>query len=83
VTEPREAALDSKWLMMASDIGVTKAKLLKHDTGVFDVDDFISQLVLSMGGAEDVGEQLDGGGWAKIGRKALAKSKRVPTMGFM
>ena len=68
---------------MASDIGATKAKLLKHDAGAFDVDDFVSQLVLSMGGAEDLGEPLHGSEWAKLGRKALAKSRRVPTIGFM
>jgi len=83
VKAPREAALDSRWLMMASDIGATKAKLLKHDAGAFEVDDFISKLILDMGGAEDDGEELDGAGWAKIGRKALAKSRRVPTIGFM
>jgi hypothetical protein len=83
VNAPREAAIDSKWLMMVSDIGATKAKLMKHDPGAFDVDDFISQLVLNMGGGEDLTEELDGSEWAKIGRKALAKSRRVPTIGFM
>jgi non-structural maintenance of chromosomes element 4 len=69
--------------MMASDIGATKAKLLKHDAGAFEVDDFISQLLLSMGASEDITDPLDASGWAKIGRKALAKSRRVPTIGFM
>lgn len=80
---PHEATIDSKYLIMASDIGATKAKLLKHDPGGFEVDDFLSQLVIAMGGSVEDGEELDGQGWAKIGRKALARSARVPTIGFM
>lgn len=83
VEAPREAALDSKWLMMAADISATKVKLLKHGAGAFEVDEFISKLIVDMGGGEDAERELDGSQWARIGRKALAKSKRVPTIGFM
>ena len=53
VTAPREAALDSKWLMMVSDIGAAKAKAMKLDVGAFEIDDYIARLQHLMGGDED------------------------------
>jgi hypothetical protein len=76
-------------------MGAQKARAMKSGSGAFDVDEFISKLVTFMGGrkalvedqsenasdAEEDGEAaMD---WEKIGRKALAKSRRVPVMGFM
>lgn len=92
---PQEATLDSHFLLMASNMGAQKARAMKSGSGAFDVDEFVSKLITFMGGrkpldghAEDsdtddrdeAGLFLD---WAKIGRKALAKSRRVPAMGFM
>ncbi len=71
---------------------------MRADVGGFDVDDFVSKLVTFMGGhvqgrerdsqaPSDVDEEdeLEAGplNWDKIGRKALAKSRRVPSMEFM
>lgn len=95
VKGPQEATLDSHFLLMASSMGAQKARAMKSGSGAFDVDEFISKLVTFMGGRkslvedhsaegsdaeEDVEVTLD---WEKIGRKALAKSRRVPVMGFM
>ncbi|KAF8897055.1 Nse4 C-terminal-domain-containing protein [Gymnopilus junonius] len=96
VKGPQEATLDSHLLLMASNMGAQKARAMKSGSGAFDVDDFISKLVRYMGGQkavedtfpedsdeddrQDESSPLD---WERIGRKAMAKSRRVPTMGFM
>lgn len=84
-------------LVMASSMGAQKARAMKSGSGAFDIDDFVSKLVQFMGGqrsiedslpddsdaeeeALDVGPSLD---WDRIGRKAMAKSRRVPAVGFM
>ncbi|KAF8210397.1 Nse4 C-terminal-domain-containing protein [Mycena galopus ATCC 62051] len=94
VKGPQEATLDSAFLLMASNMGAQKARAMKSGSGSFDIDDFVSKLVTFMGGGKqlDVDNDSDGedaevqGGplaWDRIGRKALAKSHRVPAMGFM
>jgi hypothetical protein len=72
--------------MTISGIGAAKAKDMKLDVGAFEVDDFLARLISIMGGSEDdegdqvVEETLE---WHKIGRKFLAKSRRVPGFNFM
>jgi non-structural maintenance of chromosomes element 4 len=69
---------------------------MKSGQGAFDIDDFVSKLITFMGGRKPLDERLpdesdveevdDGDApldWEKIGRKALAKSRRVPVMDFM
>ena len=75
-----------------------KVQAMRSGTGSFDIDDFVSQLLHYMRdtpAANVVEEDEDGEGeshvdendaplrWDKIGRKALAKSHRVPVMDFM
>ena len=95
VKQPQEATLDSHFLLLASNVGAAKAQAMKSGTGTFDVDDFVTKLISYMGGKknlneEDIEKHMDGEDmtdvaldWAKIGRNALAKSRRVPAMGFM
>lgn len=98
VKGPQEATLDSAYLLKASSIGAIKARAMRADVGGFDVDDFVSKLITFMGGRVqgrerasqapsdmDDDEELEAGplNWDKIGRKALAKSRRVPAMDFM
>lgn len=76
-------------------MGAQKARAMKSGSGAFDVDEFVSKLITFMGGRKlqdklpdesDAEDGDDGEGhlnWDKIGRKALAKSRRVPVMGFM
>ncbi|KAI0797808.1 Nse4 C-terminal-domain-containing protein [Abortiporus biennis] len=91
-----EALLDSDLLLKASEASAQKARAMKSGTGSFDIDDFVAKLVMFMGGApninlheddddEDVMEPDDNTPlkWEKIGRKALAKSHRVPAIDFM
>lgn len=65
---------------------------MKLGSAAFDMDDFVSKLISYMGGRrrfeDDEGDEMevaeDGAlDWDKIGRKALAKSRRVPVTGFM
>ncbi|KDQ28038.1 hypothetical protein PLEOSDRAFT_1104716 [Pleurotus ostreatus PC15] len=96
VKGPQEATLDSAFLLMASNIGAQKARAMKSGTGTFDVDEFITKLLSFMGGAQQMEDQLPEDSddeqvdsadaplnWEKIGRKALAQSRRVPVMDFM
>ncbi|KAF9012435.1 Nse4 C-terminal-domain-containing protein [Cyathus striatus] len=96
VRGPQEATLDSHLLLMASNMGAQKARAMKSGSGVFDIDDFVSKLITYMGGRKpvedaapensDEEDAADGDAtldWDRIGRKALAKSRRVPVTGFM
>lgn len=65
---------------------------MKLGSAAFDMDDFVTKLIGYMGGRqrfededEDEMEVVEDGvlDWDKIGRKALAKSRRVPVTGFM
>jgi hypothetical protein len=93
-----EATLDSSFLFKTTTINSRKARALKFGTGAFSVDDFVTRLVSYMGGfkppedpasePDDDDVEQDGGDdepldWDRIGRRAMAKSRRVPAMGFM
>ncbi|KAF7373797.1 Non-structural maintenance of chromosomes element 4 [Mycena sanguinolenta] len=94
VKSPQEAVLDSCLLVKTSTTSSRYARALKLGTGPFDVEDFVTRMIIFMGGykpPEDISSDasdieadddayLD---WAKIGRRILAKSRRVPAMGFM
>ena len=88
----QEATLDSAFLVMASNMSALKARSMKTTAGAFDVEDFIEKLISFMGGNKATAEATEEGvevddtaplQWDKIGRKALAKSRRAPVMGFM
>ncbi|KAF9237895.1 Nse4 C-terminal-domain-containing protein [Melanogaster broomeanus] len=93
VKNPTEATLDSSVLRNVSSISAQKARAMKIGSAAFDMDDFVSKLITYMGGRQrfeddEVDEEMqveeDGAlDWDKIGRKALAKSRRVPVTGFM
>lgn len=80
---------------MASTMGAQKARAMKSGAGAFDIDEFVSKLITFMGGRKQLEDRLpnesdieedDGDSpldWERIGRKALAKSRRVPAMDFM
>ncbi|GJE94067.1 Non-structural maintenance of chromosome element 4 [Phanerochaete sordida] len=91
-----EATLDSDLLVKASVQSAMMARAMKSGSGAFDIDDYITKLVIFMGGRHDVAEvdedddvsySDEGDGapldWERIGWKAMAKSHRVPVMDFM
>lgn len=91
---PQEATLDSAFLLTATSNGAQRARALKAGSSAFDVDDFVNKLVRFMGGSredqlpdddDDAESFVDDTplAWDKIGRKTLARSHRVPSMGFM
>ncbi|EPS93751.1 hypothetical protein FOMPIDRAFT_152928 [Fomitopsis schrenkii] len=90
-----EATLDSNFLMTVTQMGQAQARAMKAGAGAFDVDDFVTRLVSFMSRNQGVavpadlesddeqdyvGEPLD---YARIGRRVLAKSRRIPVMDFM
>ncbi|KAK0453786.1 Nse4 C-terminal-domain-containing protein [Armillaria borealis] len=98
VRGPKEATLDSALLLLASNLGTQKARSIKCGSVSFDADELVTRIVTFMGSRrfEDVVDRdsdfseeeenpdatraLD---WQRIGRKALAKSRRVPAPSFM
>lgn len=96
VKGPQEAILDSRFFVMATNMGAQKGRALKSGSGKFDVGDFVTRLVRYMGGQNSfengasegsdsdddhhLGPALD---WDRIGRKSMDKSRRVPVTGFM
>ena len=77
-------------------MGAQKARAMKSGSGAFDIDDFVKKLVNFMktqrnpedvlpddSDGEDYADNLPALDWDRIGRKAMAKSRRVPAMGFM
>jgi hypothetical protein len=97
VKNPQEATLDSAQLLHFSNLGANQARALRSGPSAFDVDDFVSKLIVYMGGGRQLARDEAGGpasdvdmedddaplDWEKIGRRALAKSRRVPVMDFM
>lgn len=97
VKAPQEATLDSMMLVNLSNMGAVKARAMKSGTGSFDMDDFVAKLITFMGGRKG-GEMLGNADddaeddyedpsqplrWDLIGKKALAKSRRVPVSDYM
>lgn len=77
---------------MASNMSAMKARAMKSGAGAFDTEEFVSKLITFMGGrkhtegVDNDDDDAEGGAaldWNKVGRKALAKSRRVPAMDFM
>ena len=96
VKGPQEATLDSHLLLMATNMGAQKARTMKSGSGAFDIDDFVSKLLKFLrddqlpedvfsedSDAEESNDLVTPLDWDRIGRKAMAKSRRVPVMGFM
>ena len=93
VRGPEEASLDASLLLTTSDLGVAKARQMRSDLGNFDKEEYIACLVKFLGGfnstkAADDGEYEDEDGglpskWEDLGRRAMAKSRKVPIMDFM
>ncbi|RIB07493.1 Nse4 C-terminal-domain-containing protein [Gigaspora rosea] len=84
VKNTHEATLDSRLLVLTSDLGVQKARRMKLDNNAFDVDAYISKLITFMGGRQvdddDEEPDLD---WNAIGELASHHTLRVPTMEFI
>lgn len=93
---PQEATLDSHLLLMATNMGAQKARAMKSGSGAFDIDDFVSKLLKFLkddqlpedvfpedSDAEESNDFLPPLDWDRIGRKAMAKSRRIPVLGFM
>lgn len=94
VKNTAEATLDSSVLLQLTASHAQMARSLKSGSGAFDIDDYIAKLVTFMGGRRLDGQNPEDSDaddalldtpleWEQIGRRALAKSRRVPVVGFM
>jgi cytochrome c556 len=89
----QEAILDFSFLVKTSTTNIRDVRALQFGTGPFDVEDFVTRLITFMGGHKppadvspedsDIEEDDSPLDWGKVGRRTLAKSRRVPAMGFM
>jgi non-structural maintenance of chromosomes element 4 len=80
------ANLDSKLMVMTSDLAKVKARNMKLGDAAFNVDEFVTKLVSYMGGRhhnDTQRERDDSMDWAGLGRMALGICRRPPTIGFM
>ncbi|EJD03215.1 uncharacterized protein FOMMEDRAFT_140916 [Fomitiporia mediterranea MF3/22] len=97
VKGPQEATLDSSFLVTAATLGNAKARSMRAGAGGFEIDDLVARLFTFMGGhrpgeeritedGENVDPDVEGDrplDWSAVGRKAMAKSRRVPAQDFM
>lgn len=84
VRNPTEATLDSRLLTIAAEIQTQKARNMRLDFQLFNVDEFVTK-VTSFGSSDitdDVFEErvLD---WKKIGMHSATFGKRAHSMDFM
>ena len=93
VRAPQEATLDSRFLIVQSEMSAAKARSMKIDGDTFDMDEFLNKVINYGGGFnldEDVGDDDDDDrydnlnlNWYNIGEAALNHTRRVPVMDFM
>ncbi|CAJ0909073.1 18487_t:CDS:2 [Entrophospora sp. SA101] len=81
VKNTHEATLDSRLLVLSSDLGLQKARRMRLDNNCFDTEDYISKVVgrLKVRNADNE-DYYD---WKKIGKLAAQSTLRVPTTGFI
>ncbi|KAJ1951759.1 hypothetical protein IWQ62_006377, partial [Dispira parvispora] len=85
-----EASLDSRFLIMSSDIGTQKAKMMRIDHDSYDVDEYFIKLNNLVQGSHPVEgleeyppDKLLGTYWNKLGSVVAKYSRRAPTSDFM
>ena len=85
VRAPQEATLDSRFLIVQSEMSAAKARSMKIDGDTFDMDEFLNKVINYGGGFnldEDRYDNLNLN-WYNIGEAALNHTRRVPVMDFM
>ncbi|KAI9598940.1 Nse4 C-terminal-domain-containing protein [Syncephalis fuscata] len=95
VKQTYEATLDSRLLVLSADINHEKARRMRIEHGLFDVDEYISRLVTVMGGRHNVemsaasntantaSDRLSRMDWTRIGRLSTGYMTRAPTCDFI
>lgn len=88
VRAPQEATLDSRFLIVQSEMSAAKARAMKIDADCFDLDEFVNRLK-SVGGGfniddeEEVDERTVRMDWGLISALALNHTRRIPGSDFM
>ncbi|XP_039595729.1 non-structural maintenance of chromosomes element 4 homolog A [Polypterus senegalus] len=94
VRQAREAALDSQFLVLATNLGKEKASQLQADAMVFDASAFAESLLTFMGlnrleeddseeEAEEFGGYLPRDAWHRLAKKAARCFRTAPTFHYM
>ncbi|XP_074613623.1 non-structural maintenance of chromosomes element 4 homolog A-like [Acropora palmata] len=98
VKSTREAALDSRFLVVASNLGSQQAQQLQTHLVTFSHDTFVQKLITFMGGRNiaEVSEEDEENevstrrrhpppqlDWNKLGKKACSTFRRTPSIDFM
>ncbi|XP_015747567.1 PREDICTED: EP300-interacting inhibitor of differentiation 3-like, partial [Acropora digitifera] len=98
VKSTREAALDSRFLVVASNLGSQQAQQLQTHLVTFSHDTFVQKLITFMGGRNiaEVSEEDEEDeastrrrhpppqlDWHKLGKKACSTFRRTPSIDFM
>lgn len=95
VRRTREAALDSQFLVLVSDLGREQVQHLQTGIVTFEPHTFAEKLITFLGGrhvggetdGEEEGEtqhkRLDSLNWEKMGKIAINSLRRTPTVEFM
>jgi hypothetical protein len=84
VKNTHEATLDSKLLVLSSDLGLQKARRMKLGSNCFDTDDFILKICYQLRiNDNDVNDDEGCYDWKTIGKHATQATLRVPSISFM
>lgn len=85
---PREAALDSEFLQVASQLGLEQTRRLHTGFKTYEVNDFVSRLrsQYQRGAEDDADEDTNGAAvfnWADLGKRISPKFHSTPAANFM
>lgn len=93
VRAPQEATLDSRFLIVQSEMSAAKARAMKIDADSFDLDEFLNRFKSVAGGFniddhldQDVNEEDEHNvtiDWGIISNVALKHTRRIPVSDFM
>ena len=89
VRAPQEATLDSRFLMVQSEMSAAKARAMKIDADCFDLDEFVNRLKSLAGGFniddDDVDDETTANrmDWNLVSGIAFSHTRRIPVSDFM
>ncbi|CAO3609108.1 unnamed protein product [Cunninghamella echinulata] len=83
VRNTQEAALDSRLLVLSADITTQKARNLRMDHNLFNIEEFISKLKTFCGGNNNTENPNQEWKWEKLGKRAARFGRRGHASNFI
>ena len=80
VRMPREAALDSEFLQVASQLGLEQTRRLHTGFKTYEINDFVSRLRAQHQRQDGEAEVFD---WMALGKRASPRFHSTPAANFM